>query len=70
MKIKSKDSSLLKLTEDVMNQEAFLKEGGGEKGRERQKSKGRLTARERLNVLLDQETPFFELSVFCKPIHW
>ncbi|MFT6958138.1 MAG: 3-methylcrotonyl-CoA carboxylase beta subunit [Halieaceae bacterium] len=36
--------------------------GGGEKARERHRSRGKLLPRERLNALLDPGTPFLELS--------
>jgi 3-methylcrotonyl-CoA carboxylase beta subunit len=41
------------------------KEGGGNKAIERQHSKGKLTARERINLLIDNDTSFFELNTFC-----
>ena len=39
--------------------------GGGKKAIERQKSKGKLTARERINLLIDNPKEFFELSTFA-----
>jgi acetyl-CoA carboxylase carboxyltransferase component len=41
-----------------------IKLGGGLSNIEKQHQKGRLTARERLNLLLDEETNFFELGLF------
>lgn len=45
--------------------EKTLKEGGGKKGQERQKSLNRMPVRERLNVLLDTPDEFFELGLFA-----
>ncbi len=42
-----------------------IKLGGGKKAIERQKGKGKLTARERINKLVDDEKSFFELSTFA-----
>ncbi|NGX43096.1 MAG: Methylmalonyl-CoA carboxyltransferase 12S subunit [Chlamydiae bacterium] len=70
MKLKSQqpqneEKSLLRLmTEDMHHQEALLREGGGEKGRERQKRLGRLTVRERLSLLLDDLDSFYELGIW------
>lgn len=67
---KSKDSfaqsaSLLALAEEIVIQETILKEGGGKKGKERQARLGRLTARERLEILLDHPDAFFELNIWA-----
>ncbi len=42
-----------------------IKLGGGEKAIKRQKEKGKLTARERLNILLDDKKDFYELNTFA-----
>ena len=42
-----------------------VKEGGGEKGTERQHRHGRLTARERLARLVDQDAPLLECGLFA-----
>jgi acetyl-CoA carboxylase carboxyltransferase component len=39
--------------------------GGGEKAIQRQKEKGKLTARERIDLLLDDRKEFYELSTFA-----
>lgn len=52
-----KKNALRTLTDQIMAQEAILKEGGGTEGKERQRRHGRLTARERLELLSDPETP-------------
>jgi 3-methylcrotonyl-CoA carboxylase beta subunit len=44
--------------------EADLKLGGGEDNIEKQHQKKRLTARERIALLLDKGSPFFELGLF------
>ena len=49
-------TSLAELTRDLQAQEAIIRQGGGEAGRQRQKQLGRLTARERLGELLDAGT--------------
>ncbi|MGD8306160.1 MAG: acyl-CoA carboxylase subunit beta [Ignavibacteria bacterium] len=42
-----------------------VKLGGGEKAIERQKAKGKLTARERIDLLLDDPNEFYELSTLA-----
>ena len=42
-----------------------VKLGGGKKAVERQKAKGKLTARERINLLIDDPKEFFELSTLA-----
>ncbi|MFZ1517861.1 MAG: acyl-CoA carboxylase subunit beta [Ignavibacteriaceae bacterium] len=42
-----------------------VKEGGGKKAIEKHKAKGKLTARERINLLVDDPKKFFELSTFA-----
>lgn len=42
-----------------------IKLGGGEKRIAKHKSKGKLTARERIELLIDPETYFFEIGVFA-----
>src|SRR5438270_3641052 len=56
---------LKQLMEELRRQEAVLKKGGGAKASERQHQKGRLTARERIDRLLDPQTPFFELGLWA-----
>ncbi|MAT38857.1 MAG: methylcrotonoyl-CoA carboxylase [Ectothiorhodospiraceae bacterium] len=38
--------------------------GGGEKAIEKHKSRGKMTARERIEALLDENTPFLEIGLF------
>ena len=42
-----------------------IKEGGGKKAIEKHKAKGKLTARERIDLLIDDPKKFFELSTFA-----
>jgi 3-methylcrotonyl-CoA carboxylase beta subunit len=51
--------------DELRRQEQALHLGGGAKAIERQHEKGRLTARERINLLLDTETPLFELGLWA-----
>jgi 3-methylcrotonyl-CoA carboxylase beta subunit len=46
-------------------EEAVLREGGGKAGHERQGKMGRLPVRERLNHLLDKNSPFFEIGLWA-----
>ena len=58
-------TTLRDLTLQVQAEEDTLRLGGGEAGRERQKRLGRLTVRERLDVLLDGDAPFYELGLWA-----
>lgn len=62
---KQAESSFKQLTDHFLEEEAVLCEGGGEAGRERQKRHGRLTVRERLQLLLDHPDQFFELGIWA-----
>jgi acetyl-CoA carboxylase carboxyltransferase component len=53
------------LLAQIHQQEEEIRQGGGAKAIEAQHSKQRLTARERLALLLDPNTPFFELALFA-----
>jgi 3-methylcrotonyl-CoA carboxylase beta subunit len=53
------------LTEEILAQEEIIKQGGGQKGIERQKRLNRLTVRERLDLLLDRDASFFELGIWA-----
>ncbi|MGL4554102.1 MAG: acyl-CoA carboxylase subunit beta [Gemmataceae bacterium] len=56
---------LTRLMDDLRRQEAFLLEGGGPKAAQRQHEKGRLTARERIDRLLDPGCAFHELGLWA-----
>jgi 3-methylcrotonyl-CoA carboxylase beta subunit len=60
-----KSPSLYALTEAWRQQEAEIRLGGGKAAIERQHAKGRLTARERIERLLDPGTEFFEIGLWC-----
>ena len=57
--------SLKQQTELFAKQEAFIRLGGGSSGEERQRKLGRLTARERLKLLLDSEEEFIEFGLWA-----
>ena len=58
-------AGMLALLAAVRQQEAAIREGGGAKAIESQHAKKRLTARERLALLLDPGTELFELGLFA-----
>ncbi len=62
---RSQAESMMSLLAQIREQEAELRQGGGEKAIDAQHRKKRLTARERVSLLLDQGTEFFELSLFA-----
>lgn len=62
---KSSHTPLKLLTDTFLKEEAVLREGGGEAGKERQKRLGRLNVRERLQLLLDDPNRFFELNLWA-----
>ena len=55
---------LADMVSQVRNEEEKIREGGGAKAIESQHSKGRLTARERINLLVDAGS-FFEIGSFA-----
>ena len=57
-------SDLRASTDEFTQQAETIREGGGERGIERQHRHGRLTARERLALLKDADSWLFELSLF------
>ena len=50
---------------EILQQEARLREGGGKAGLERQRKLGRLPARERIALLLDNPNDFFEVGLWA-----
>jgi 3-methylcrotonyl-CoA carboxylase beta subunit len=56
---------LVDLVTEIKNQEIAIQQGGGAKAIESQHKKGRLTARERIALLIDPNTPFFELAIYA-----
>ncbi|HHK42377.1 MAG TPA: acyl-CoA carboxylase subunit beta, partial [Planctomycetaceae bacterium] len=51
------------LWQELAGEAERIRQGGGSKAIERQHSKGRLTARERLELLLDPGAPVLELGL-------
>src|SRR6185437_14325142 len=56
---------MARLLQEIRGQETAIREGGGAKAVESQHNKKRLTARERLALLLDEGSEFFELGLFA-----
>ena len=57
--------SMAELVSAIRNEEERISQGGGPKATESQHGKGRLTARERINLLIDPKTEFFELGIYA-----
>ncbi len=57
--------SLAELSRDFGAQEATIRQGGSESGIERQRKLGRLTARQRVDELLDEGAPRYELGLWA-----
>jgi acetyl-CoA carboxylase carboxyltransferase component len=57
--------TLAALTRQIQEQETVLRNGGGPSGQERQRKLGRLTARERIRELIDQDSTFRELGLWA-----
>ena len=53
---------MLSLLHDWQSKNQLVQEGGGEKSKERHKARGKLTARERIEALVDADTAFLEFS--------
>ncbi len=56
---------LVELLTTIKNEEEKIREGGGAKAIDSQHKKNRLTARERVNLLIDPGTHFFELGIYA-----
>jgi 3-methylcrotonyl-CoA carboxylase beta subunit len=63
--ILSMSNDLERLVETIHREEEQIRLGGGQRAIERQHAKKRLTARERVERLLDPGTPFFELGLWA-----
>ena len=57
--------TMAEMVTQVRNEEEIIRQGGGEKAIESQHKKGRLTARERIALLSDPGTEFFELGAYA-----
>jgi 3-methylcrotonyl-CoA carboxylase beta subunit len=64
LRFESNMRAMADLVAQIRNQEEKIREGGGTKAIESQHAKGRMTARERINLLADPGT-FFELGAFA-----
>ena len=64
-KAQANADGMRRLLEEIRAQEAALREGGGAKAIASQHEKKRLTARERIALLLDEGTELFELGLFA-----
>jgi 3-methylcrotonyl-CoA carboxylase beta subunit len=62
---KKNTAGMAALTAKIAEESKAIQQGGGTKAIESQHSKGRLTARERVALLLDPDASFFELSLFA-----
>lgn len=56
---------LSELVQDLQNKYEFIKLGGGEDKIKKEHEKGKLTARERINYLLDEDSRFYEIGTFA-----
>jgi 3-methylcrotonyl-CoA carboxylase beta subunit len=56
---------MVELLTSIKNEEETIRQGGGPKAIESQHKKNRLTARERVNALIDPGTHFFELAIYA-----
>jgi acetyl-CoA carboxylase carboxyltransferase component len=57
--------AMAELVTRLRNEEELIHEGGGDKAIESQHKKGRRTARERITLLIDEGTEFFELGTYA-----
>ncbi|MGI8891703.1 MAG: acyl-CoA carboxylase subunit beta [Chthoniobacterales bacterium] len=61
----AKTNALRQRCEAVLREEEILREGGGKVGQDRQRKRGRLPARERIQLLLDPDSKFFEIGLWA-----
>lgn len=57
--------TLRETTDELLREEDVLRQGGGEEGQRRQRKHGRLPVRERLHLLLDEGSRFFEFGLWA-----
>ncbi|MCA0268868.1 MAG: acyl-CoA carboxylase subunit beta [Bacteroidetes bacterium] len=53
------------LLDQLASKRTVVEQGGGQKAIDREHSRGKMTARERIAALCDEGTPFFELATFA-----
>ncbi|MGI8957713.1 MAG: acyl-CoA carboxylase subunit beta [Chthoniobacterales bacterium] len=58
-------NALRERCEAILREEEILREGGGKVGQDRQRKRGRLPARERIQLLLDHGADFFEFGLWA-----
>ena len=58
-------AAMVALLGGMREQEAVIRQGGGAKAIEAQRAKGRLTARERVALLVDEGTELMELGLWA-----
>ena len=62
----NRNEDAIKLTLSEMKQRlSKIYEGGGKKAIEKQREKNKLTARERISYLIDDDKPFIEIGAFA-----
>ena len=61
----TRERTMQELVEQLRRDELQIAEGGGRSAIERQHEKGRLTARERIALLIDPESEFLELATYA-----
>src|SRR4051812_20385711 len=61
----TKLSPMKTLVEQLNERLLKIAEGGGKKAQAKQKEKGKLTARERINYLIDKQSAFIEIGAFA-----
>jgi 3-methylcrotonyl-CoA carboxylase beta subunit len=61
---KNEDAMLLAVS-DMNRKNEKINLGGGIERIKKQHEEGKLTARERINLLVDKDTPFFEIGAFA-----
>ncbi|MEN9963797.1 MAG: hypothetical protein RL582_892 [Bacteroidota bacterium] len=63
---KNKNEDAMKMAWSAIRQKLdIISEGGGKKAAQRQKERNKLTARERIEYLLDEGSPFMEIGAFA-----
>ncbi len=62
---RSNRASMQTLLAGIRNEEEAIRQGGGARAIDGQHAKGRLTARERIGILLDPGAAFFELGLYA-----
>jgi len=60
-----KDGWLKDLIDSIEREEKVIKQGGGSKRIEKEHKKGKLTARERIDLLLDEDSAFEEIGLWA-----